>query len=130
VYPGGTVVDGDASPTALPVLHWFVEQPWKAETDEDTPSSVYFDGEFFDGVNAHRRGASRRTVPESFNKFGNSMTKVCVCVCEVEWWPAVGPVVTLPVERRETNRTRKGLSRRTCGLVGVMPRIGPSTSLS
>ena len=73
-YAGGTVVDGMASPTQLPVLHWFVKDPEAAAKDEDTPCSVYFRGEFYDDVYAHRRGAGRRENQQ--NGFGAVMTKV------------------------------------------------------
>jgi hypothetical protein len=48
------------SPTNLPVLHWHVKNPQAANTDSGTIASVYFNGDYYDQVLVHRRGAGRR----------------------------------------------------------------------
>jgi hypothetical protein len=54
----GTVVTDTAIVTALPVIHWFVENVAASETDAGTRGSVYYAGEFYDNVVVHRRGGS------------------------------------------------------------------------
>ncbi|KAK3283244.1 hypothetical protein CYMTET_9052 [Cymbomonas tetramitiformis] len=44
---------------ALPVLHWFVEDPEAARWDEGTSASLFFNGAFYDNVHVRRRGSGR-----------------------------------------------------------------------
>lgn len=53
----GTMVD-IAVPTSLPVLHYFTANTSAVGTTTGTRASLFFDGEFYDNVWVHGRGAS------------------------------------------------------------------------
>ena len=55
--------------SALPVLHWFVQNPAAAETDAGTSCSLFFDGELYDNIAVHIRGQASRGYPKKSFKF-------------------------------------------------------------
>ena len=52
----GTVVVDPAIDTNLPVLHWFVERPTRADTRNGTLASVFHRGRFYDNIFCRTRG--------------------------------------------------------------------------
>lgn len=70
----GTIVHKDGWETSnLPILHWFVENPRSAETENGTSCSVFYEGEFYDNVQFDIHGQSTRGFPKKaydidFNK--------------------------------------------------------------
>lgn len=54
----GTVVADQAVDSALPVLHWFVEDSAAAETEDGTFTSMYFLGRFYDNIHVDLHGQS------------------------------------------------------------------------
>jgi len=54
----GTVVDAGAVSSNLPVYHWFVEDPSKANFSSGTRSSIFHDRQFYDNIFVRRRGNS------------------------------------------------------------------------
>ncbi len=65
----GTVVKDPRINTALPVLHWFVENVPASESRSGTRCSVYYLGQFYDNVNIHIRGGSTSGAPKKHFKF-------------------------------------------------------------
>lgn len=53
----GTMVDISIT-TSLPVLHWFTANASAAGTVDGSRASLFFDGEFYDNIWVHGRGAS------------------------------------------------------------------------
>lgn len=64
----GTVVANPAIHSALPVFHWFVEAPARAETDTGTRCSLFFNGEFYDNLFVRIRGGTSRAWPKKSYK--------------------------------------------------------------
>jgi len=60
----GTVISDPNVSSALPVLHWFIENPSGADTDAGARCSVYFNGEFYDNVWINIHGQSSRGFPK------------------------------------------------------------------
>jgi spore coat protein CotH len=54
--------------TQLPVLHRFIEQPTRADTDRGTRASIWYKGEFYDNVFIRIRGGTARSWPKRSNK--------------------------------------------------------------
>jgi hypothetical protein len=73
-YAGTMVVDPQVE-SALPVLHWFVEDPAAADTDAGTRASVYYapkggqPGTLYDNLLVRLRGISAREWPKKSYKF-------------------------------------------------------------
>lgn len=65
----GTMVADPATASALPILHWFVQNPAAAETGSGTRASLYYNGEFYDNVFVRIRGATARNWPKKSYKF-------------------------------------------------------------
>jgi hypothetical protein len=66
----GTVAQPDAvAASALPVLHWFVENSSAADTDAGTRCSLFYDGQFYDNVGVRIRGGTSRSYPKKSYKF-------------------------------------------------------------
>ena len=65
----GTVVRNPALTSALPVFHWFVQNPSLAETEAGTRCSVFYRDEFYDNVLVRIRGASSRSYAKKSFKF-------------------------------------------------------------
>jgi hypothetical protein len=64
----GTIAPDAGYTTALPVLHWFVENPGSAETLGGTRTSIFFLGRFYDFVEVNLHGQSTSGFPKkSFN---------------------------------------------------------------
>jgi hypothetical protein len=55
--------------TALPVLHWFVQNAAAAETGTGTRCSVFYHDEFYDNVFVRIRGQTSRSYPKHSYKF-------------------------------------------------------------
>lgn len=57
----GTIsYDPSVESSNLPILHWFVETPSRANTNAGTRGSLYYDGEFYDNVQFDIHGQSTR----------------------------------------------------------------------
>jgi hypothetical protein len=52
----GTIVD-EAITSSLPVLHWFTDNPAASSSRSGARASLFYDGEFYDNVLVHGRGA-------------------------------------------------------------------------
>jgi hypothetical protein len=66
----GTVVQPDAvSTSALPVLHWFVENSSAADTDSGARCSLFYAGRFYDHLKVRIRGGTSRSWPKKSYKF-------------------------------------------------------------
>ncbi|MDY0357897.1 MAG: lamin tail domain-containing protein [Sedimentisphaerales bacterium] len=65
----GTVVQDPAIESALPVLHWFVENVAASETRSGTRCSVFYRDRFYDNVRVHIRGGSTAGAPKKHFKF-------------------------------------------------------------
>jgi len=64
----GTVAADHSLQTALPVLHWFIENPPAANTDAGTRCALFYDGQFYDNVRVYLHGQSSRGFPKkSYN---------------------------------------------------------------
>ncbi len=64
----GTVVADRGLRTALPVLHWFIEDPQAANTDQGTRCALFYDGLFYDNLWIYIHGQSSRGFPKkSYN---------------------------------------------------------------
>lgn len=64
----GTVISDPATSSALPILHWFVQNTGAAETGSGTHASVFYRGEFFDNVFVRIRGDTARSWPKKSYK--------------------------------------------------------------
>lgn len=62
-YRGAVVID-EAIITALPVLHWFVEDPAGADRDGGARSTLWYQGALYDNVRADIHGQSTRGFPK------------------------------------------------------------------
>lgn len=67
-YYGTMVVDPSVA-SALPILHWFVEDPAKADQYGGTRASLFYDGLFYDNVAVRTRGGSALYWPKRNYKF-------------------------------------------------------------
>lgn len=65
----GTVISDPASASALPMLHWFVQNTAAAETASGTRASLSYNGEFYDNVFVRIRGDTARSWPKKAYKF-------------------------------------------------------------
>ena len=54
----GTIVEDPSVKTALPVLYWFIQNPAGANDGAGARCSIFFNGEFYDNVNANVHGQS------------------------------------------------------------------------
>lgn len=52
----GTVAGADSYTSDLPILHWFVGSPSKAEKREGTRAAVFYDGRYYDNIFVRLRG--------------------------------------------------------------------------
>ena len=59
-YFGTIAYDPSIESSRLPVMHWFVENPSRANTTNGTRSSLFYDGEFYDNVRFDIHGQSTR----------------------------------------------------------------------
>ncbi len=64
----GTIVVDPSLESQLPVVHWFVETPSRADTDRGTQASLFYDGEFYDNVFVRNRGGTARSWPKKSYK--------------------------------------------------------------
>ena len=60
----GTIVQEPDSGTGVPQLHWFIEEPSSATTDEGTRAAVFFNDVLYDNVYIRLRGVSSRKTPK------------------------------------------------------------------
>jgi hypothetical protein len=60
----GTVIADPSIASALPVFHWFVQNPASADNDAGTRGSLFYDGEFYDNVWFDLHGQSSRGFPK------------------------------------------------------------------
>ncbi|MGK0188086.1 MAG: hypothetical protein ACI9R3_003878 [Verrucomicrobiales bacterium] len=67
-YHGTVVIDPDID-TQLPVLHWFVERPTRADTRTGTQASVFYQGKFYDNIFCRTRGQSTANWEKPKYKF-------------------------------------------------------------
>lgn len=77
----GTVVDDPSLTTDLPVFQWFVQDTAGTFTDAGARGSVFFNGEFYDNVDANAHGQSTRGSDfpkKSFDFDSNSGEKFLV----------------------------------------------------
>lgn len=64
----GTVAADHSLTTALPILHWFIEEPQAANTDQGTRCTLFYDGLFYDNLWIYIHGQSSRGFPKkSYN---------------------------------------------------------------
>ncbi len=64
----GTIVADPTLTSNLPIYHWFVESPSRANAGAGTSGSVYYDGEFYDNVTFRLHGQSSSGFPKkSYN---------------------------------------------------------------
>lgn len=59
-YFGTVIYDESIESSRLPIFHWFVRNPSRANTSSGTRSSLFFDGEFYDNVLFDIHGQSTR----------------------------------------------------------------------
>lgn len=62
-YSGAVVRDWSLI-NPLPVLHWFIENPARANSDIGTRCSLFYDGEFYDNLAIDIHGQSSRGFPK------------------------------------------------------------------
>jgi spore coat protein CotH len=60
----GTMIADPSVSSALPVFHWFVQNPSGADSDTGARSSLFYDGEFYDNVMFDLHGQSSRGFPK------------------------------------------------------------------
>ncbi len=60
----GTVVQDPSLNTALPVLHWFIQNPTAADSAAGTRCSFFYEGEFYDNVAINLHGQSSSGFPK------------------------------------------------------------------
>lgn len=65
----GTVVSDPSVGSALPVLHWFVQNPDAANSSGGTRCTVWFGGELYDNVAVNLHGQSSRGFPKKSHNF-------------------------------------------------------------
>jgi len=65
----GTVCEDPTIESPLPIFHWFVEEPARAQTDLGTRASLFFDGRFYDNIHVRHRGLWTRSWPKRKFKF-------------------------------------------------------------
>ena len=65
----GTMVADPTVSSELPILYWFVENESAAGNDSGTHASLWYNGEFYDNVENHRRGGSTAGRPKTNFKF-------------------------------------------------------------
>jgi hypothetical protein len=68
-YLGTVIEDPTLGETRLPVLHWFVSNPGAADSDMGARGALFFDGEFYDNINANLHGQSTRGFPKKSYDF-------------------------------------------------------------
>jgi len=68
-YLGAVVQPEALANTALPVLHWFVENPAAADTDSGTRCSLFYANRFYDNLIVRIRGGTSRNWPKKSYKF-------------------------------------------------------------
>jgi hypothetical protein len=68
-YLGTVFQPDDFSTNSVPVLHFFVEDPAKADSDSGTTCSLYYNGQFRDRTQVRMRGGSARYWPRKSYKF-------------------------------------------------------------
>ena len=68
----GTVVLDPALASALPILHWFVQNPSAAATESGTQSSCFYRGVFYDNIFTRLRGQTSMSWPKQHYKFDMS----------------------------------------------------------
>jgi len=72
-YFGTIAQDASVANSNLPVLHWFTSSPAGSETVGGARGSIYYEGEFYDNIQADRHGQSTGGFPKKsfdfdFNK--------------------------------------------------------------
>jgi hypothetical protein len=60
----GTVVEDPSLTNPLPVLHWFILEPQRANSDAGTRCSLFYDGQFYDNLWINIHGQSSRGFPK------------------------------------------------------------------
>ena len=65
----GTTVANAGVTTALPQLHWFVQDEGRSETRTGTQASLFFEGRFYDNIYCRIRGQSAGSWPKHKFKF-------------------------------------------------------------
>ncbi|MGB2864078.1 MAG: CotH kinase family protein [Sedimentisphaerales bacterium] len=60
----GTIVEDPSLTNPLPVLHWFILEPQRANTDAGTRCSLFYDGQFYDNLWINIHGQSSRGFPK------------------------------------------------------------------
>ncbi len=72
-YYGTIAGDPSIASSNLPVIHWFTSNPGGATTNNGSRGSIYYEGEFYDNIQADRHGQSTGGFPKKsydidFNK--------------------------------------------------------------
>lgn len=65
----GTIIANPSVTSALPILHWFVEDTAAADTWTGTRASLFFNGNFYDNLFCRIRGRSIAGYPKKSYKF-------------------------------------------------------------
>ncbi|MBI4663864.1 MAG: CotH kinase family protein [Verrucomicrobia bacterium] len=65
----GTMVADPAVNSALPILHWFIQNRSGADSETGTRSSVFYAGEFYDNVGVNLHGQSSTSFPKKSYDF-------------------------------------------------------------
>ena len=65
----GTMVANPAVTSALPVLHWFIQNPSAADNSAGSRSSIFYDGEFYDNILVYAHGQSSLGFPKKSYNF-------------------------------------------------------------
>ncbi|MBI4327028.1 MAG: lamin tail domain-containing protein, partial [Chloroflexi bacterium] len=65
----GTIIANPAVTSALPVLHWFIQNPGAADNTSGTRCSVFYDGEFYDNILVYAHGQSSLSFPKKSYNF-------------------------------------------------------------
>jgi hypothetical protein len=68
-YYGTIAEDPSVDSSNLPVLHWFTANPSGATTTSGSRGSVYYQGEFYDNIQADRHGQSTGGFPKKSYDF-------------------------------------------------------------
>jgi hypothetical protein len=60
----GTIVLDPTVTSALPIIHWFIQNPSSANNETGARCSVFYQGEFYDNISANLHGQSSEGFPK------------------------------------------------------------------
>jgi len=115
----GTIIDNPSVTSALPILHWYVEDTSAADTDTGTRASLFFNGNFYDNLFCRIRGRSIAGYPKKSYKFDfNRGFHFLV-------WPGQGPVEEFNLNATYTDKAylRQTLAYETYSNAGTHSSI-------